>query len=305
MFKNSSEISSRGPLSNLDVTTNAMVPASMGSLDLPPSLSILPPQRTSMSPVSATMGMLQQPLHMAMWGQAHASISNQMSHSVAIPVGLPTQHGSLSRALVNTMGKLGRWKRVLNSRSAPVQSQLDCSGVSSFDIEQGYAGDLQIFRQPYGDLGQRVPGSVSKPFLSNDLIPPNDVVRESDEKRSSGLLSTLEETTEPDADVRTPQPSILLPRNGDSSTEDSETLTRNTAVSQEESIGEAPHPFIDEVPSEESPRQLIGASPLTKRTDDDRALETASRHPGSSVVSSFHFVNVAEGLTLIGYALRI
>lgn len=285
MFKTSSESSSRGPLSSLDVATNAMVPASMGSLDLPPSLSILPPQRTSLSPAPATMGMLQQPLHMTIWAQTNSSLQAPVPYTVAIPSGLPTQHGSISRVLVNTMGKLGRWKRVLNSRSAPVQSQLDCSGIASFDIEQGYAGDLQAFRQSYGDIGPHM-GPMGMHYIPNDITPPNDAVRDFDEKRASGLLSTLEETTESDADTKTPQPSILLPRTGSLlANRDAESVQVTPSISEEESVAEPPHdsrPSLSDETSSEITAQPVEATKPDESTTNGDALEISSQHPSSS-----------------------
>ena len=306
VFKTSSESSSRGPLGSLDVTTNAMVPASVGSLDLPPSLSILPPQRTSLSPAPATMGMLQQPLHMTIWAQTNSSLQAPAPYTVAIPSGLPTQHGSISRALVNTMGKLGRWKRVLNSRSAPVQSQLDCSGIASFDIEQGYAGDLQIFRQSYGDIGPHM-GSLGISYIPNDIIPPNDVVHEFDEKRTSALLSTLEETTESDAGTKTPQPSILLPRTGSLlAAGDAESAQVTASMSEEEPVAEPPcdlRPSVSDETSSDITAQPADATRPEESTTNDEALETSSRHlsPASTVRESL-FVSLIKGLSLFaGY----
>lgn len=214
MFKTSSEITGRGPLSTVDATSHGMVPA-MGALDLPPSLSILPPQRNSLSPSSGTMGMLQQPLHMAMLAQTNSSLQSPQlpPPTVSIPGGLPTQHGSLSRALVNTMGKLGRWRRVLNSRSAPVQSQFDCSGVSSFDLEQGHPVDVQSLRH-YSDVPYLL-GSMHP--SDTEHISPGGVTTgpgQQPSSRLSGGLSTLDESTESDPDGKTPQPSMLLPKKG-------------------------------------------------------------------------------------------
>ncbi|KDQ17002.1 hypothetical protein BOTBODRAFT_222502 [Botryobasidium botryosum FD-172 SS1] len=52
---------------------------------------------------------------------------------------LPMQHSALSRAFVNTIGRLGRWKRVLNNRSS-VPAPLGCTDIGQFDLET--AGDL-------------------------------------------------------------------------------------------------------------------------------------------------------------------
>ena len=55
---------------------------------------------------------------------------------------MPIHHSALSRVFVKTIGRLGRWKRVLNSR-AVVRSTLNaCADVSAFDLELGVSRDL-------------------------------------------------------------------------------------------------------------------------------------------------------------------
>lgn len=48
----------------------------------------------------------------------HAPGPGPEAEVVQVPVPLPSHHSALSRAFVKTIGRLGRWKRVLNSRSA-------------------------------------------------------------------------------------------------------------------------------------------------------------------------------------------
>lgn len=290
VFKPSSEITSRGPLSSIDVTTHGMVPA-MGALDLPPSLSILPPQRNSLSPASGTMGMLQQPLHMAAWAQTNSMPQSPpplQLHTIAIPGGLPTQHGSLSRALVNTMGKLGRWRRVLNSRSAPVQSQLDCSGVSSFDIEHGYPADLQSLRQ-HSDVPYLIGQQNSLSVSHADVIPTVD----QQQSRLSDVLSTLEETTESDADGKTPQPSILLPKKDTlppfPADQEDTSLTvgvNTTDKALEGRVAEDPHVAPSEEATSENGHASVEASlPNDPESTKDAASNSLRHSSSSSLVS--------------------
>ncbi|KAJ2924983.1 hypothetical protein H1R20_g12110, partial [Candolleomyces eurysporus] len=73
--------------------------------------------------------------------QATGSASTD-SEAVHVPVPLPMQNSSLSRAFVKTIGRLGRLKRVLNSRSSARNSLNPCTGVSAFDLELSVSRDL-------------------------------------------------------------------------------------------------------------------------------------------------------------------
>ncbi|KAG9110667.1 hypothetical protein FRC07_008169, partial [Ceratobasidium sp. 392] len=55
---------------------------------------------------------------------------------------MPMHHGPLTRALVNTMGRIGRWKRGLGARST--MSSAACVDASA------YEGDLGLFNVPVG-----------------------------------------------------------------------------------------------------------------------------------------------------------
>ncbi|KAJ3509621.1 hypothetical protein NLJ89_g5128 [Agrocybe chaxingu] len=62
-----------------------------------------------------------------------------------VQVPLPNRHSALSRAFVRTIGRLGRWKRVLapkTSVSRPVAPLGACAGVSAFDLEINASRDL-------------------------------------------------------------------------------------------------------------------------------------------------------------------
>lgn len=89
---------------------------------------------------TTSLAMLQQPLHRAVlqYGKQHSSAVPSSNQS---PL-LTTPHGALSRVFVNTLGRLGRWRRVLNSRSPgriPLSAYVD---VSAFDVEASETGDL-------------------------------------------------------------------------------------------------------------------------------------------------------------------
>jgi GDP/GTP exchange factor required for growth at low temperature len=56
---------------------------------------------------------------------------------------LPIRHNSLSRAFMKTIGRIGRWKRVLNPKYSTQPSSLAACGVASaFDLEISAARDM-------------------------------------------------------------------------------------------------------------------------------------------------------------------
>lgn len=88
---------------------------------------------------------------------------------------LPIHHGALSRAFVKTIGRLGRWKRVLNSRSAARTSLGACAEVSAFDLEINVPQDLLTVN---GGV-ERFLGTIGPPptispttMTTTEFIPP-------------------------------------------------------------------------------------------------------------------------------------
>ena len=120
------------------------------------------PGMSSTSAADATI--LQQPLHLAILSHAQpaeltsspssATLRQQSGVFVPGPSTLPFHHKPLSRAFVNTMGRLGRWKRVLNPRnttntggnSRTQTTSVDPLDVSPFNLEPNATGDLLMVR---------------------------------------------------------------------------------------------------------------------------------------------------------------
>lgn len=118
-----------------------------------------------MSPASAAdTAILQQPLHLAILSHTQppelttsSSTATLRPHNgvfVPSPSTLPFHHKPLSRAFVNTIGRLGRWKRVLNPRSAAsaggvsqlLLTTVDQLDISPFNLEPNATGDLLMVR---------------------------------------------------------------------------------------------------------------------------------------------------------------
>jgi len=83
------------------------------------------------------VAVLQQPLHRAAM-EHRPSLSASVSPTAAPPSHPPN---ALSRALANTVGRLGRWKRALNPGSRQAGNPAS-TGISAFDLELSPEGDL-------------------------------------------------------------------------------------------------------------------------------------------------------------------
>ena len=113
---------------------------------------------------AADAAILQQPLHLAILSHARPTELTTSSSTATLrphngvfvpnPSTLPFHHKPLSRAFVNTIGRLGRWRRVLNTRNATgagANSQLQVTPVDPFDVspfnlEPNATGDLLMVK---------------------------------------------------------------------------------------------------------------------------------------------------------------
>ncbi len=116
--------------------------------------------------------LLQQPLHMTILQHSRSPGSNLvLSES---PSALPVHHSALSRVVVNTIGRLGRWKRVLSSRS-PATPLAPCGDVNAFDLELNATGDLLAVRggvEQYLKMIDPSSGSPGSPLSPISLSGP-------------------------------------------------------------------------------------------------------------------------------------
>ncbi|KAA1474168.1 ras GEF [Dentipellis sp. KUC8613] len=93
---------------------------------------------------SVSLTLLQQPLHQTILQHRQSTTVN--SAIAQTPATLPVHHNALSRALVNTIGRLGRWKRVLQSRSSVSTPAGAYADVSAFDLELTAKRDLLMVK---------------------------------------------------------------------------------------------------------------------------------------------------------------
>ncbi|KAI0712768.1 hypothetical protein C8T65DRAFT_646831 [Cerioporus squamosus] len=90
---------------------------------------------------------MRQPLHMSIlqYGKQNQTTATVAAAHPNVAVS-PFPHNTISRVFVNTIGRLGRWKRVLNSRG-PVQASMTVGvDVSAFDVEANETGDLLLVK---------------------------------------------------------------------------------------------------------------------------------------------------------------
>lgn len=127
------------------------------------------------------VAVLQQPLHRAIM-EHRPSLSASVSATAVATVHPPS---ALSRALANTVGRLGRWKRALNAGSRQAGNPAS-TGVSAFDLELSPEGDLlhvrggmeqflNVFEAPHRgplSVAHPVPPSIASLQLTVDPLTP-------------------------------------------------------------------------------------------------------------------------------------
>lgn len=102
-----------------------------------------PSDRHTAGPVE--LAPLRQPLHLTFMPYGKKNTTT-LATPIPSPLLMPMPNSSLSRVLVNTIGRLGRWKRVLNSRATGRSISSACGDVSAFDVEANETGDLLLVR---------------------------------------------------------------------------------------------------------------------------------------------------------------
>ncbi|KAL0952471.1 hypothetical protein HGRIS_006737 [Hohenbuehelia grisea] len=169
-------------LSSADATTTrpTSIPLS--------SLSIL--QQTSRAPVPGS------------------EVEPSFVQPVAAP--LPIHHSALSRVLVKTIGRLGRWKRVLNNRTQGRTAMAPCNEPAAFDLELTVSRDLLTVNggveqylkmiEPQASSTQDTSGPPAPPSQSQTDTPllvddqASGTVVDKDDSETSPSLAEVEPT---------------------------------------------------------------------------------------------------------------
>ena len=139
-----------------------------------PMLMFSPPipslQRSSTATPSANTILLSQPLSMTILGHVKSTKPGTDTPLTQTPTSLPVQHSAISRVFVNTIGRLGRWKRVLNARSSV--SPPHCGDMSAFDLELNATGDLLAVRGGVEEYLKML--NLSPPLIETGAGPATD-----------------------------------------------------------------------------------------------------------------------------------
>ncbi|KAH8980465.1 hypothetical protein EDB92DRAFT_1953933 [Lactarius akahatsu] len=151
---------------------------------------------------------IQQPLHRAI-------MEHRPSLSANVPPSLPPPvhpSSALSRAFANTMGRLGRWKRALNSGLRLAEDSGPSDEVSAFDMELHSEGDVRSGAEQYSNVS-KTRGDVAKP-TPQALPPVLPLLAPLDPLPSLNLLHPTPPTPPPAITVATadsPEPDSVPP----------------------------------------------------------------------------------------------
>ncbi|KAJ7153481.1 hypothetical protein C8R43DRAFT_1002180 [Mycena crocata] len=208
--------------------------------------------RASSMPLSS-LSILQRTDHLA-------AESNIMAPFVQSPATLPIHHSALSRAFVKTIGRLGRWKRVLNQRSTGVRAPLGaCADVNAIDLELTVGRDLLSVNggvEQYLKMIERA--SVAPPPIAPSSGPALPIVAPT----SAALV--------PPAVVVPPAtPSVISPL--------------VTTVSPPSPSVEAPPDYSDTAPAAANP-----AEPVTPAVPNENAVPAVAPESDNVEVSSLN-----------------
>jgi hypothetical protein len=124
---------------------------------------------------SASAAILQQPLPLNILQQSRALVSGGNMPFLQSPASLPAHHHtSLSRVFVKTIGRLGHWKRVLNSRHVVRPAPEGSTPVSAFDLELNAEGDLLAVRGGVEQYLKIIEQQPPPPVRVSAPTPPPD-----------------------------------------------------------------------------------------------------------------------------------
>ncbi|KAF9468282.1 hypothetical protein BDZ94DRAFT_1317952 [Collybia nuda] len=141
---------------------------------------------------------------------------------------LPIPHGALSRAFVNTIGRLGRWRRVLNSRSVSRTSLGGCADVSAFDLEGNIPRELLNAnggaKRFLGVVGPPPKSFSTKPTVTDS----RNSVSASTPKHVPEIHGASGNPPLPTLSIPTPYPSAMIDESSDALTTTSEMTSDDT-----------------------------------------------------------------------------
>ncbi|KAF8836237.1 ras GEF [Paxillus ammoniavirescens] len=182
---------------------------------------------------SASAAILQQPLQRNILQQSRASISvapgtDPLAAQSPPPITFPQR--ALSRVFVKTIGRLGRWRRVLNSRQTVDTGIAIPANVSAFDLE--LSGDLLGVRGGVEQYLKMIePSSLESPvaaeFASSDTTEPSQPPGLANEGSETNLANTTTQGEAPTAPTPSHQHLLSVTEVAEEEEEQTETTTMN------------------------------------------------------------------------------
>ncbi|KAF5329123.1 hypothetical protein D9758_017145 [Tetrapyrgos nigripes] len=167
---------------------------------------------------------------------------------------LPIHHNALSRAFVKTIGRLGRWKRVLNNRTNGRAPANPCAGVSAFDLELTVSRDLLTVNggvESYLRMIERQSPTPSSPTIrlpdgSSESTPVHSVILSNESSATSSNAPTAP------ASASFPSPPPDLPAISTTEASGSATSAKPSASEESSTVsGDAQVPSVPDGPPPE------------------------------------------------------
>ncbi|KII90143.1 hypothetical protein PLICRDRAFT_174923 [Plicaturopsis crispa FD-325 SS-3] len=247
--------SSNAPGFPNDLANAHLTPAHVGS-------GIGSPQRPTTLVSSPALALLQQPLQKTILQQGNRSNAESSPDLPfgANPNSLPIHHNKLSRVFVKTLGRLGRWKRVLNPGSVVHAPLGACTDVSAFDLELNESGDLLTVR---GGVERYLQIMETQPSVPPLPQPSIEAVERTDLPSAAGEPSP--EAVDPPTKPDSPKPDTPDVPNDQPPAYEQPDAPLDSDMSDDSSFGEiAPRPVEpaheNQIDRPGSPRSLLSSS---------------------------------------------
>jgi Gdp/GTP exchange factor required for growth at low temperatures len=244
---------------------------------------------TAMSPgnpaTAVDLAMLRQPLHLAFLQYGKQTVVAAPPAIMPSQLHLPANHSTISRVVVNAIGRLGRWKRVLNYRAtgvrAPVRPPLGlggaaCVDATTFDLEASETGDLLLIKGGVEQYLKTIESQMGTRRSASMYRLPRVLDASSQYNAAAGHLSTASDTTMIESEALEP---VREASDEGASTEDEPTRPPESAIPPE--LASAPEPIPPATPVVLAAQSPTTASLRSSVMSDD-SLEFANPQPWRS-----------------------
>ncbi|KAF8064023.1 hypothetical protein FPV67DRAFT_1671776 [Lyophyllum atratum] len=191
------------------------------------------------------------------------------------PATLPIHHSALSRAFVKTIGRLGRWRRVLNSRSTTRTSVVACADTSAFDpgSRDLLSGSSGVYLKA---MGPPHSASASKAVEAPMPVPVPSPLPALPSEESSPSSAHLTTQVEVERVVVPPEPNQVAGAQESNAAEPPLEAPAEDIEPKVQSPPGIPLPGESHIPEMTTPERNAPLSPAVAVEQDDRALSIRS-----------------------------